>query len=98
MRVENLREQNLTKAISGYKRALKVFKKEETRLEYSRTTVLMGNSYLTLAGVRDKETNTKSAIQAYKEALTILTKDSYPEFHKVITHNLAELQKHLTKK
>jgi tetratricopeptide (TPR) repeat protein len=97
MSAEHLREQNLRKAIFGYEQALKVIKRDSSRMEYSEIRFLMGNAYARLAEVRDKETNLKLAINACKEALTIFTEDSYPETYKIVIYNLKNAQSQLTK-
>ena len=96
MSVKHLRERNLEKAISGYKKALKVLKKAKSSVEHSEVLVLMGNAYGTLAEVRDKEKNAKLAIAAFKAALVIFTKDSYPEYYKLVSRNLSYAQSQLT--
>ena len=70
---QNIREESLKKAISGYKRALEVLNKDESRLEYSNVQLSLGIAYGNLADVRDKEVNLGLSIDAYREALKVYT-------------------------
>jgi len=47
-------------------------------VEYATTQNDLGNPYVDLAGVRDKESNLEKAINAYQEALKIYTVKRYP--------------------
>ena len=50
----------------------------------------LGNAYLGLSKVRDRKENLDKAIEAYKEALKIYTRDKYPEYHKMMMTNLEQ--------
>jgi len=95
MSVRHLRERNLLKAISGYKKALMTFKKEKSPIEYSRTHSLMGIAYGILAGVRDSEKNIQLAIKALEEALTIFTREAFPVDYALTQSNLGNAYRNL---
>jgi len=46
------------------------------------------NAYQTLAEVEDKAGNCKKAIQAFKEALSVYTKEEFPEVYRIIEINI----------
>lgn len=48
----------------------------------------LGNAYLDLAGVRNKESNLKKAINTYEEALKIKTVEEYPYDYAMTQNNL----------
>ena len=68
MSLKYLKEENIRKAISGYKNALKGFTLEDFKLEYASVQISLGLALSELAGVRDMDANLGLALAAYKEA------------------------------
>jgi hypothetical protein len=48
----------------------------------------LGDAYCTLAEVEDKSENCRRAIEAYREALKVFTKEEFPEIHPGVERNL----------
>jgi hypothetical protein len=48
----------------------------------------LGDTYLTLAEVRDKEANAQNAINAYQEALKVYTAEKFPTKYSRAQRNL----------
>jgi len=51
----------------------------------------LGNAYSTLAEVEHKADNCKRAIEAYKQALKVFTKEEFPEAYRMVERNLRTL-------
>ena len=92
MSVERLKQKNLEKAINGYLEALKTFDKDEHTFLSSKTKNSLGNAYVNLAGVRDPENNLKRAIEAFKQALTIYTKQAFPKNNLITKQKIKKLE------
>jgi tetratricopeptide (TPR) repeat protein len=65
--------------------------------EYAMAQNNLGNAYLDLAKVRDKEVNAQNAINAYQEALKIYTVEKYPINYAMAQNNLGNAYLDLVK-
>jgi tetratricopeptide (TPR) repeat protein len=82
------REENLRKAVEGYKKALLYFTREKSKTEFARIKNNLAVAYSTLADVRDKEANLGHAVEAYTEAFRIRTLENFPVQYAKTTSNL----------
>jgi len=57
-------------------------------MDYAMTQNNLGAAYGTLAEVEDKAGNCNKAIQAFKEALSVYTKEEFPEVYRIIEENI----------
>ncbi|HNT72680.1 MAG TPA: hypothetical protein PKK92_06450, partial [Methanothrix sp.] len=57
-------------------------------IDYAMTQNNLGIAFSTLAEVEDTAENCKRAIEAYREALKVFTKEEFPEFHPRVEKNL----------
>ena len=85
------------KAIDEYEGILELEKFSSKKFpdEYAQIQNNIGNTYWDLAGIRDKESNLKKAINAYQEALKIYTAESYPIKYATTQSNLGVMYRNL---
>jgi len=65
-------------SIRSYIKALKVFTQKKFPIDHATTQNNLGNTFLTLSEVRDKEKNCLKAIDAFKKALKVRTLEKLP--------------------
>ncbi|UWV46519.1 stalk domain-containing protein [Acetivibrio thermocellus] len=75
---EMLVEKNYTGAIRGYKELLKHISAKENPEEYIHVLINLGNAYVELASIVNREQNALEAILFYEEALKVDSIDKYP--------------------
>lgn len=84
-------EVNLKKAITNYREALKIRKKEDYPLDYAETQNNLGDAYSKLAKIRDYITHLEKAIEAYKKALEVYKPEDFPDKRKNIENKIKSL-------
>ncbi|MBI2906462.1 MAG: tetratricopeptide repeat protein, partial [Chloroflexi bacterium] len=82
------KETNLSRAITAYTEALKVYTLAAFPVQYATTQNNLGAAYSSLSDVRDKETNLSLAITAYTEALKVYTLAAFPMDYAMTQNNL----------
>lgn len=75
-------------SIAGYEKALSARTFDELPFQYAEIQNHLGNAYLDLAEVEQKENNIISAIKAYQEALKIRTLEEFPAQYSQTQNNL----------
>lgn len=93
-RIRNEREKNVEQAINQYLQALEVFTRQAFPEEWARVCNNLGNAYLARidperTGITEKLDNANLAILNYEQALTIRTRDAFPEDWAETQSNLA---------
>lgn len=93
-RIRGEREKNIDEAVDHYRQALKVFTRLAFPEDWARVCNNLGNAYLARidperTGIPEKMENANLAIRNYEQALTIRTKDSFPEDWAETQSNLA---------
>lgn len=93
-RIRDEREKNVEQAINHYLQALETHTRQAFPEDWARVCNNLGNAYLARidperTGLAEKMENVNQAIFNYKQALTIRTRDSFPEDWAETQSNLA---------
>jgi tetratricopeptide (TPR) repeat protein len=82
------KEENLSRAIQGFLKALEYFSESKNKLKFAHIQNNLGNAYSDLAEVRDGESNLGKAVAAFEEALSVYTFDAFPVYYAMTQNNL----------
>lgn len=82
------KEINIKNAIEAYKNASKIWQEDPIPLEYAYTENLVGNAYLELSKIKDRDDNLQKAIYSYEQAFSIFNREEYPEMNEIVQRNI----------